>query len=487
MGNEFNIDDELSQILNKYSGSSTSEPKTEYKSETKLGMKPSEETSRAFDDVTKPTLKVGGSTNKIRVNKTAVRANSLSNSQTGTYKTDSVLKSDNTETKKSEAFSAKKSETISTKKSDKKAEKKLFNKSDKKTENKPEYKPVNKSENKPQYKPVDEDDGFTDVNSPAEEPTRQEPEHVMSRGEIMKHKTTKQDRVKAERARKKYRRVNTILNVLLVLFILIFLGSGGYLIRYYLRVRKAESGFTSLRSELPESEAAIEEIEKEFPPEQITIDEDTGLHYVDINGVQVQTKFVHLYKQNDHFIGWLNVPDTVIDYPVMYTPFDEEYYLHKDFDKEYSASGTLFVGAKNDPLAPSDNVIIYGHNMKAGTMFHGLLDYESEDFYKKHKTFTFDTIEGNYEYEVIAAFRTKISEDDFKYYAYVDFADEAEFNNYVAQAKMQTPYIIEESALYGDKLLTLSTCAYHANEGRFVVVAKRVDKTDAEDTSESEE
>ena len=229
----------------------------------------------------------------------------------------------------------------------------------------PDSKPHNDA---PAPEPVD-DDLWQDVNEekkpevkevkkPLRNPSYPS-DHVMSRGEIMKMKSSRQDKVKAEKARKHYRRTNAILNILLILFIIIFIGSAGYLFRYYMKVREAESGFTTLRDEIPDSASSIEEIEKEFSPEEIIEDEETGLHYVDINGVQVQMKFVHLYRLNDHFIGWLNIPDTVIDYPVMYTPFEEEYYLHKDYNKQESASGTLFVAAKDDPLKPSDNVIIY--------------------------------------------------------------------------------------------------------------------------------
>jgi sortase B len=201
------------------------------------------------------------------------------------------------------------------------------------------------------------------------------------------------------------------------------------------------------------------------------------LTYDTIDGVMVQSKFVDIYNANKEFIGWLTIPDTNVDYPVMFTPADEQKYLHLDFDQNYSSSGTLFVAKDADPIRPSDNVLIYGHNMKAGTMFHSLLSYEKEDFYQAHKRFTFDTLADNGTYEVIAAFRTQIDEDNpslFKYYESFNFTDEKSFNEYVEKAKSLTPYNIDTTAEYGDKLITLSTCAYHTNEGRYVIVAKKV-------------
>ena len=110
-------------------------------------------------------------------------------------------------------------------------------------------------------------------------------------------------------------------------------------------------------------------------------------------------------------------------------------------------------------------------------MFHDLLNYADESYYQEHKTVVFNTIYGNAEYEVIAAFQTNIKEVDdtsFKYYQFFDANDPSEFDEYVNNCKALTPYNIPVTAEYGDKLITLSTCSYHTDEGRYVVVAKRV-------------
>ena len=279
-----------------------------------------------------------------------------------------------------------------------------------------------------------------------------------------KKNTKTKDTKKKKKAKTKK---DLILNILLVIFIATFLISGGYLGMYYYNIHKAQKSFDSLKGMIKDSPGG----------DELTVGTDTdatGLTYVDINGVKVQEKFADLYTANNDFIGWLTIPGTEVDYPVMHTPSDEEFYLKRDFNKEKSSSGTLFIAAKCDALLPSDNVVIYGHNMKAGTMFHDLLKYETEDYYKEHKTFRFDTLLGNYEYEVIAAFRTEIKRDDntFKYYDFINAKDKDEFDEYVSKVKSKTPYTIDETAEYGDKLVTLSTCAYHANEGRYVVVAK---------------
>ena len=184
----------------------------------------------------------------------------------------------------------------------------------------------------------------------------------------------------------------------------------------------------------------------------------------------------NLFEKNSDMICWLDIEGTEISYPVMYTPDDPEYYLHRDFDGEYSYSGMPFLDSRCD-IDKSSNLIIYGHNMKTGKMFHDLLKYENESFYKNHKYIQFDTIYGNGTYEVIAAFRTHIlteKEDGFRYYQFFNAEDKSAFNQYVSGCKALTGYTIDTDASYGDSLLTLSTCAYHTDNGRFVVVAKKL-------------
>lgn len=265
---------------------------------------------------------------------------------------------------------------------------------------------------------------------------------------------------------------NVLYNLCLAVLICIFVGSAGYLANYFLQSKKSEEQFQEL-------EAMMDE-----PVENQTVayvatqgDAEPGLEFFDIDGTLVQKKYVSLYEKNHDFIGWLTIEDTNINYPVMQTLDDEEYYIHRDFYKDYSNAGTLFADSLSNIQKPSDNILIYGHNMKTGKMFHDLLKYEEEAFYKNHKYIQFDTIYGNATYEVIAAFRTQIlapEDAGFKYYQFFDAENEQEFDDYVNGCKSQTPYSIPASAVYQDKLITLSTCAYHTENGRFVVVAKKI-------------
>ena len=106
-----------------------------------------------------------------------------------------------------------------------------------------------------------------------------------------------------------------------------------------------------------------------------------------------------LYNMNSDMAGWIYVEDTKIDYPVMFTPEDPEYYIHRGFDKKYASSGCLFIGADSAP--DGSNVLIYGHHMKDGSMFAGIMDYAGAEFAKAHPIIHFDTLTEENRYEEI--------------------------------------------------------------------------------------
>lgn len=173
-------------------------------------------------------------------------------------------------------------------------------------------------------------------------------------------------------------------------------------------------------------------------------------------------------------VGWLSIAGTTIDYPVMQTVDSPNYYLKRNFEKEYSDLGTPYVQEDCD-ISGSDNLVIYGHHIKGGKMFGALEDYKSQSFYEEHKVIEFDTLTQHGEYEIIAVFKTiAYSSEGFRYYDFVDAEDEEAFNAYVAKCKELALYDTGVTAEYGDRLITLSTCEYSAQNGRLVVVAKKV-------------
>ena len=271
---------------------------------------------------------------------------------------------------------------------------------------------------------------------------------------------------------KKKKRI--VYNLCLAVLICIFLGSAGYLAYYFLQSKKSEDQFQKLEAmiDAPVNEEEIVYVATDG-------DAEPGLEFVNIDGTRVQKSFASLYRENHDFIGWLSIEDTNIDYPVMQTPEEEEYYIHRDFYGEYSSAGTLFVDLESNVQKPSDNILIYGHNMKTGKMFHDLLKYENESFYKNHKYIQFDTIYEKGIYQVMYVFRSRVYREDeivFKYYQFIDANGEQEFNSYMKEMAAMSFYDTGVTAEYGDQLLTLSTCDYQETNGRFVVVAKKIAK-----------
>lgn len=188
---------------------------------------------------------------------------------------------------------------------------------------------------------------------------------------------------------------------------------------------------------------------------------------------EILPQFQELAAQNKDLVGWLTIEDTPIDYPVMFSPNDPERYLHKNFDKAYSFAGLPFVDESCQ--VDQGNRIIYAHNMLDGSMFRSLTKYDQKNFWSAHPTIQFSTLYQQEEYEVIAAFYDHVYRKDdtcFKFYQFYDTTDEALFDAAMAHYAEHQLYDTGVKAQYGDKLLTLVTCAYHTDNGRFVVVAR---------------
>ena len=187
-------------------------------------------------------------------------------------------------------------------------------------------------------------------------------------------------------------------------------------------------------------------------------------------------EYLTLYNRNKRLIGWIQIADTNIDYPVMQT-VNNEYYLDRNFSQEYDRNGSIFMDYQCSVHPRSDNLIIYGHHMKSGAMFGNLQKYESEAFFKEHPLIQFDTIYEKGTYQVMYAFRSRVFREDeivFKYYQFIDVNSADEFNSNMREMAALSYYDTGVSATYGDAILTLSTCDNEDELGRFVVVAKKV-------------
>ncbi len=240
-------------------------------------------------------------------------------------------------------------------------------------------------------------------------------------------------------------------------------------------------------------------------------------------------KYREVLTINPYVAGWLKIDDTVIDAPVVYTPGDQNYFLHRALDGSEESKGTFFIA--NNWMKGYNNTLIYGHNMKDGTAFGSLAKFADEDYGRSHSRIHFDTLYEEQEYELFAVFYSQIPEEDleteedranaekalqeevlakleeegeavleeeidfydyelsdeledidiyrlqkdedngrFRYYFYTDLSDKDDFDYYVRNVKERALYDMGIEAEWGDEFVTLSTCSYHVKNGRFVVV-----------------
>lgn len=181
-----------------------------------------------------------------------------------------------------------------------------------------------------------------------------------------------------------------------------------------------------------------------------------------------------LYVQNNDLIGWIKIDNTSLDYPVMQTKDRPEYYLKRNFNKEYSSYGTPFL-AEECNLDTSENLIVYSHHMKNSKMFGILENYKDKQYYDNHKIIKFYTLDGIKKYEIFAVFKTKLYESNtFKYYQNVELDSQAEYSEFIKKCCSMSFYDTGIIPNYKDKLITLSTCEYSAQNSRLVVVAKQI-------------
>lgn len=215
------------------------------------------------------------------------------------------------------------------------------------------------------------------------------------------------------------------------------------------------------------------------PPDQNAV-EETGQTQSAAEAEQAErpealTQYREIAGQYPDFFGWVKVPGTKIDYPVMQSQ-DSGFYLDHDYTGEPSREGAVFVdaGTKDFPL---DNlVVVYGHNMKNGNVFGELKKYTGEEFVSEHPDVYFDTVYGSNAYQIAAVLKTHIlyeTEEGFRYYQTFGYRNEEEFQECMEFIEENAVIETDEELVYGDELLMLSTCEYSQENGRLVIVAKK--------------
>lgn len=188
-------------------------------------------------------------------------------------------------------------------------------------------------------------------------------------------------------------------------------------------------------------------------------------------------KVKELQKENTDIKGWVRIEDTNINYPLLQTD-NNDYYLTHNYKKEKSSYGSIFINNNCDIKDDNANVIIYGHDMKDNQMFKDLIKYQDKDFYEQHHIIKIATEKNENNYEIISAFKSRVFYQDetnvFRFYQYYNFDNENKYNEYISNCKKIQLYDTGKTATYGEQLITLITCEYSQENGRMVVVAKKV-------------
>ena len=201
--------------------------------------------------------------------------------------------------------------------------------------------------------------------------------------------------------------------------------------------------------------------EGNYEPVNITV-EDTSEH------VPIDIDFEALMQQNPNAVGWIYSPGTVINYPVVQGS-DNSYYLNHLFDKRINSSGAIFMDASNSPDMSDVNTVIYGHNMKNGTMFTAITKYKSQQYYEDHPVIYYLTKDRNYKIDVFSSYETADKSDAYTIF----FNSEEAYSDFLQQRRdMSQINTLWLPVSAEDNIMTLMTCSYGSKNARYVVHGK---------------
>lgn len=178
----------------------------------------------------------------------------------------------------------------------------------------------------------------------------------------------------------------------------------------------------------------------------------------------------YLAMQNSDYQFWIEVENTNIDYPVVQSS-DNEYYLDRDFNKDYSGSGSIFMDYRNDFLNDR-NTILYGHNMRNKTMFNQIEKFKEEEFFIQNNKIKISTEDSIEYYEVFSVYVSESNTD----YLDIEFDSVLEFNKYINDILVNSMFKFSGTVSGNSEILTLSTCSYEFDDARTVIHARKINK-----------
>jgi sortase B len=200
------------------------------------------------------------------------------------------------------------------------------------------------------------------------------------------------------------------------------------------------------------------------------IDEKTGEKSKD-QEADKQT-FSDQYKQileiNENVIGWINIPETTVNYPIVKGE-DNSFYLNHSIEDKKTSRGSIFMDYRNFGDEQDVNRVLYGHNMKDGSMFHDIMAYKNSSFFDQHPYIQCYSLEEPITWQIFSVYIASATDD----VAQITFKNEDEYSRYLKQIKKQSKYDTGVEVTQGDQILTLVTCTYENNDARVIVHAVR--------------
>lgn len=300
----------------------------------------------------------------------------------------------------------------------------------------------------------------------AKDKTAKKEEKAALKAAKQEEKVAKKEEKKKKKSKKK---MDPASKVILIVSIIVFLGSGGYLAYKYfgepileqMELAAYKKDYSS--ADTPSANDGVWEDEEEQEEERLE------------NGMLAS--FKNLVELNSDVVGWISIPNTPIDYPVTQTK-NNNYYLKHNINKEYNSSGCPFVDYRNviKPGELSKCTLIYGHHRRNGTMFAKLTNYNDIEFYKENPVIRFDTVYDRNEWVIFANLRTSTNPKYGKTYQYIrtSFGDDKDFTDFVADLRERSLINTPVDVTANDEILLLSTCSYERTGWRMIIAARKL-------------
>ena len=262
-----------------------------------------------------------------------------------------------------------------------------------------------------------------------------------------------------------------ILSVLIVLCLVTMILSTVMIIKETSDRRKEIDDFDELASLI--TDVNVSETEVETEAETAVGTEVSGTESEDNGGENdpkvVTRNLTPLFEKNGDCIGWIYIDKTTVNYPVMHTPTEPQRYLRRNFDREYSIAGIPFLDGAC--TLDCDNLIVFGHNMKNGTMFSDITPYQNEAYFLEHPVIEFETADGLKKYKVMAVVKVKSNDN---WYSFRVADDRSDYDGKIADIKSRALYDTGVTPEYPTQLLTLSTCEGVAQNDRIIVIGAEI-------------